>query len=436
MTVALTIAGSDTIGGAGIQADLKAFAAMGVHDTSVITSVTSQNTVRVKSIFPLPPGQVISQLEAILEDVRVGATKTGMLHSPDIAKAVGRRLAQETFPIVVDPLMVAGVGDRLDACGLAHSLKTDLLPIASLVMPNRHEAEILTDMEIHSLKDAEEACRTIMGMGSKAVLIKGGHFTGESATDLLLSDGVFVEVSSPRLDVRPHGAGCTYSAFITAHLALGLALKEAVIASKSRIADALAAHYAPGMGQMILDQLATLRREAERYPLMSELSRSVGGLESFLEPRWIPQGGLQFAASLQNPRGFHDLVSIESQPTATGMPSGNKGCLAYGADQPAAHVLLAASRADPNVRTVIGLKFTGQNLEALTSSGLSAEPLKGDTAISICSPFDKMAKDAISRFGNVPDVFLYHGDTERRPTIWVMGANPMNVLMKMRRAIS
>jgi hydroxymethylpyrimidine kinase/phosphomethylpyrimidine kinase len=433
MTVALSIAGSDSIGGAGIQADLKVFAAMGVHGTSVITSVTSQNTVRVKGIFPLTPAQVLSQLDAVLEDVKVSAAKTGMLYSSAISAAVAKRLAQETFPLVVDPVMVAGVGDRLDDGDLARSLKNDLIPRATLVMPNRHEAEILTDSEMRTIQDAEEACRAIAGTGAGAVLIKGGHFTGSMATDLLFSAGEFVEVSSPRLNIHPHGAGCTFSALITAHLASGLGVKEAVIASKSRMVDSLLAHYAPGMGLVVLDQLATLRREAERYPVLTELRRGLEELEPMLTSRWIPKGGIEAISSLPHPRGFQDLVGIEADQDAR--PKRIR-CLVYGASGPTAQVLLTANRSDTRIRTALALKFSGRNLEDLSSSGLNTEPLEEYPEAKIRTPMDKSTEDAIRRRGIVPDVIFDRGDAGQRQSIWVLGSDPVSVTLKMRRALS
>jgi hydroxymethylpyrimidine kinase/phosphomethylpyrimidine kinase len=435
MVVVLTIAGSDSIGGAGIQADLKAFAAMDVHGASVLTTVTAQNTVRVKSIWPLPSTAVIAQLEAVLEDARIEAAKTGMLHGPEIAAVVGRRLAQERFPVVVDPIMMAGVGDALGTAGVADAIKKELLPIATLVAPNKQEAESLAGFRINSPARAEEACRVIAAMGPKAVLLKGGHFGGERATDLLLSDDSMVEISAPRLAVRPHGAGCTLSAFITAYLARGLSLKEAVIAAKGRLVDALEASYAPGKGLVVLDQLATLRREEARYSVVTELRRAVDEIVPALTPRWTAREGLDFGFALLRPRGFHDLASVEGR-VRPGKAGGGRRCFAYGGAGPTAQVLLGAARANRATRSAIGLSLSESNLDTLISSGLAALELKRAEGPGATARLETATEDAIRRSGVVPDVVYDRGRTdEPGPALWLLGNDPMNIVLKLRKAL-
>ncbi|HUL40021.1 MAG TPA: bifunctional hydroxymethylpyrimidine kinase/phosphomethylpyrimidine kinase, partial [Methanomassiliicoccales archaeon] len=271
MVVALTVAGSDSIGGAGIQADIKAMASMGVHPASVITCVTSQNTKGVSAILPIPIDHIISQLEAVLGDADVMAIKIGMLYSQEIADAVATRLATEGSPMVVDPVMVAGVGDSLQGKGLLKALREKIIPLASLVTPNRSEAETLTGKKVRDLSEAKVACLSISELGAGGVLLKGGHFEGDQVIDLLYFEEEFIEVRAPRVEVRPHGSGCNLSSYITGYLALGVELKDAVISARSRLIDALEAHYPVGEGLEVLDSLATLNREAQRYITLIEL---------------------------------------------------------------------------------------------------------------------------------------------------------------------
>ena len=204
---ALTIAGSDSGGGAGIQADLKSFAAVGVHGCSVLTCVTAQNTQSVRSVFPLPAREVGRQLDAVLEDFDVAAAKTGMLYSAEIVRAVAKRLDGEDFPLVVDPVMVATVGASLQARDLGSALVHRLLPRATLVTPNLFEAEQLAGFPVHSVEDMRNAAKRLHGFGAAAVLVKGGHLKGD-ATDLLWNGRSSSRgAASPRASTTPTAPG-------------------------------------------------------------------------------------------------------------------------------------------------------------------------------------------------------------------------------------
>ena len=247
--VALTIAGSDPSGGAGIQADLKTFHQFGVYGEAVITLITVQNTRRVSRVELLDPALVREQIEAVLEDIPPGAIKTGALGSAALIETVAAVLTAQSQapPLVVDPVMVSKHGAPLIAAEAAGLLRTRLLPLAALVTPNIPEAEALTGLTIRTIDDARRAATAILALGPRAVLVKGGHFTG-SADDLLLTDaGEEVLYPGPRIDTRhTHGTGCTYSAAITALLASHLPLFAAVASAKSFIAAAIASN--PGLG--------------------------------------------------------------------------------------------------------------------------------------------------------------------------------------------
>ncbi|HEV8595573.1 MAG TPA: bifunctional hydroxymethylpyrimidine kinase/phosphomethylpyrimidine kinase, partial [Thermoplasmata archaeon] len=225
MRTALTIAGSDSGGGAGVQADLKSFAAIGVHGCSVITCVTAQNTVGVDSIFPLPVREIRAQLRAVTSDIRIHAAKTGMLYSADIVRAVAADLPKRA-PLVVDPVMVATVGASLRARGFRDALVERLLPRATLVTPNLYEASELAGFPVDTLAAMRRAAVAIREAGSRAVLVKGGHLKG-SVVDLLY-DGRFHEFRGPRFRTELHGSGCALASSITAYLALGKSLRAAV----------------------------------------------------------------------------------------------------------------------------------------------------------------------------------------------------------------
>ncbi len=250
--VALTIAGSDSGGGAGIQADLRTFSFHEVHGTSALTCVTAQNTVGVMRVDALPPEAVIAQIEAVTSDIGVQAAKTGMLLNQAIIEAVAEHLQAQPIPqLVVDPVMVSRTGDTLIAEAAIASLTKKLLPLAAILTPNRYEAQILAGMEITTLADMQTAAKRIQALGPKAVIIKGGGFKGELRGVDVWYDGEQMEV----LRVEPvdtdntHGTGCTLSSAIAANLAKGIEPRAAVQQAKSYVTKALQHSLSIGKGQ-------------------------------------------------------------------------------------------------------------------------------------------------------------------------------------------
>ena len=240
--VALTIAGSDSGGGAGIQADLKAMEAQGVFAASVVTAVTAQNTRAVTDAFDLPPRIIEAQIDAVADDFRLAAVKTGMLSSTAIIGLVARKVREHALhPLVVDPVMISKSGFALLKDDAVEALKTELLPLADLVTPNVHEAERLTGAEIRTRADAEAAARAVHAMGPAAVLVKGGHLDGEAdAVDVLFDGETVRAVRSERIETpHTHGTGCTYASAIAARLALGEALPTAVERAKAYVTEAI-----------------------------------------------------------------------------------------------------------------------------------------------------------------------------------------------------
>jgi hydroxymethylpyrimidine/phosphomethylpyrimidine kinase len=245
--VALTIAGSDPSGGAGIQADLKTFHGFGVYGEAAVTLITVQNTVRVDRVECLPPELVIEQVRAVTEDIPPAAAKTGALGNRAIVEAVAAAAALFHFPLVVDPVMISKHGLPLVADEARAAFTAKLIPRAFLVTPNLSEAAALTGLEICDVDAMRTAARMIREMGARAVLIKGGHLAGD-ATDVLYDGRAWREFTAPRIETRhTHGTGCTYSAAITACLARGAALEDAVTRAKAFITEAI--RTSPGLGR-------------------------------------------------------------------------------------------------------------------------------------------------------------------------------------------
>ncbi len=249
MRTALTIAGSDSGGGAGIQADLKTFAAHGVYGASALTAITAQNTMGVTAVFPLPADLVTAQIETVAADLDIHAVKTGMLATAATVEAVAAAVASLELPfVVVDPVLVAKSGDRLLEPEAIAVLTAELLPRAFVVTPNVPEAEVLAGFPIRSLKEARRAARRIRDLGPRAVVIKGGHLDGPVLVDVLWDGEEIVELRGPRLETTStHGTGCTFASAIAANLALGRLLREAVAEAQAYVRGAIA--RAPGLGR-------------------------------------------------------------------------------------------------------------------------------------------------------------------------------------------
>ena len=234
MEIVMTIAGSDSGGGAGIQADLKTFQELGVFGTSAITALTAQNTLGVQGIYPVPTDFVVQQMMSVFRDMPVKVIKTGMLFSDEIIEAVAQLLKEKDVQLVIDPVMIAKGGATLLQQNAITALKQHLLPIATVITPNVPEAAVLSGVPISSEADVEQAAKVLLQSGVKCVVMKGGHLSGDKAIDTIyFADGTTLKVESERIQTtQTHGTGCTFSAALTACLAKGLDMKEAIVEAK------------------------------------------------------------------------------------------------------------------------------------------------------------------------------------------------------------
>jgi hydroxymethylpyrimidine/phosphomethylpyrimidine kinase len=249
MKRALTIAGSDSGGGAGIQADLKTFAAHGVYGTSAITAITAQNTLGVSAIHTVPADMVIAQIEAVASDIGTDAVKTGMLATAAIVEAVAAAIEELDLPcVVVDPVMVAKGGARLLDDEAVETMRAELLPKAMVMTPNAEEAAALLGDEVRTLEQARSAARRLKALGPGAVIVKGGHLDAAHAVDVLFDGVQLVELSGPRIETTStHGTGCTFASAIAANLALGADLRTAAERAKAYVTAAI--RRAPAIGR-------------------------------------------------------------------------------------------------------------------------------------------------------------------------------------------
>ena len=253
MKTALTIAGSDPTGGAGLQADLTMFKARGINGVSIVSVITAQNTKGVYTMYELPAGALSSQMTTLLNDIKPDALKTGMLYTADNVKIISENIqAYSLKNLVIDPVSVSSTGVSLADAGMIEALKRHLLPLSRVITPNIIEAEALSGIDIHNNKDVKEAAVRLRSLGPESVIITGGHMKG-NAVDLLFDGEEFMSLENDKIDGEFHGTGCAFSAAITACLALGYSVKESFIEAKDIVYKAMQSAKSPGSGLKILN---------------------------------------------------------------------------------------------------------------------------------------------------------------------------------------
>ncbi len=427
----LTIAGSDSGGGAGIQADLKTFEAFGCFGMSALCAVTAQNTKEVRAMHVLPPEFVVSQIEAVVEDIGVDAGKCGMLGDTEIVRAVAGFLRRHRFPLVVDPVMVAKSGARLLAADAVGALREELLPLAVLVTPNVPEAEILSGVRIKSKEDQVEAARFLARI-SGAALVKGGHLPGEEVVDVLATGDEVWEFRRPRLShPHTHGTGCALSAAICAGLALGEALPDAVARAEAFLTRALRYAFPLGGGHGPVQHLAELRNAAARLAVVEELRAALRRLAQAGVAELIPEVGSNFVLATPYALGPEDVAGVDGRivRTSDGVRIGEPR---LGASLHMARFLLAVREEHPHVRAAMNIRFGETVLAAATRAGLSSaffdrtgEPEEEGKSL----PWG--ARKALAAFRGIPDFIYDRGGMGKEPMVRVLGKNAAEVVDKV-----
>ncbi|MEM2995568.1 MAG: bifunctional hydroxymethylpyrimidine kinase/phosphomethylpyrimidine kinase [Candidatus Bathyarchaeia archaeon] len=432
--VALTIAGSDSGGGAGVQADIKTFAALGVHGAAAITAITAQNTLSVEAIQPLNPEIVRAQIRAVAEDIGVNAGKTGMLYTAEIVRAVAEEVSLYGFPLVVDPVMVAKAGSPLLEAEAMNTLKNFLLPKATVVTPNMFEAEKLANMEIKSLEDAETAAKKISELGVKAVVVKGGHFEGAEAVDILYYEGKIKRFSASRLTAKTtHGTGCVFSAAITAQIAKGDDIPTAVEKAKNFVVSAIKHGFAVGKGYGPVNPMAQLHREASRYGVLANVDEAGKLLMSKpVTAKLVPEVGMNVAMSVPYAESPNDVAAFPGRLVKAVGQVKAVGCPCFGCSTHLASYLLEIMKHNPEKRAAVNLKFSEETLRLLENKKLKIsfydrmeEPIEIKRVEGLTVPWG--VNQAIKRFGAVPDVIYHRGDIGKEPMIVVFGKDAVSL---------
>ena len=433
----LTIAGSDSGGGAGIQADLKTFSSLGVYGMSAITSITAQNTVGVQGIHDLHPEFVALQIDSVISDIGVDAAKTGMLSSSAIIDVVASKVKKYKIPnLVIDPVMYAKSGDPLLRPDARDTLINKLLPLSTLITPNISEAEFLSGIKIKGIEDMKKAGKKIKKRVGADVLVKGGHLRGK-AVDILYTDGEFFIFESERIDTKnTHGTGCTYSAAIASELAKGYSLYDAVKSAKVFITDAIKNSIEIGKGKGPTNPIASLYRDTEKYRTLIEMESVIEKLKEAKIGILIPEVQSNMAVALSDAKGFDDVMAIPCRIIKYGNDIITVSRPNFGVSRHIASIVLTAIKFDPTKKAVMNIKYSPEIISACKKLNLKIgsfnrkdEPKKLKAKEG--SSLEWGTEKAISESGFVPDIIYDTGDIGKEPIVRVIAENPEELSKKV-----
>lgn len=424
MPTALTIAGVDPGGGAGIAADLKTFAGLGVHGTCVIASLTAQNTRGVLNSYDIPVDFIEEQFNAVVSDIEINCAKTGMLSSPEIVRTVAKLLRDNRFPFVIDPVMTAEAGGELLKDDAVSVLIEELMPLCTVITPNVAEAERLSGLKITDLKDAKKAAKKIHDMGAIAVIVTGGHLGG---TDVLF-DGEVTYIEGTLVKGGTHGSGCTHSAAITAELAKGTSLIMAAQLAKKFVERAIIASVAIGSGSAPVNQIGPILTDAQRYQVLRNVEEAVEIIEKNMAPELIPEVGCNIAMAVSKAASPHDVAAVRGRVVRhKGVPHA-VGCVAFGASSHIARIVLTAMHFDPSMKAAMNIRYSQETLSACESIGLEIASFSRENEPEDVATMEWGVGEAIKRAGGrVPDVIFDAGGVGKEAMIRLLGRDAVEV---------
>ncbi|MGI0019893.1 MAG: bifunctional hydroxymethylpyrimidine kinase/phosphomethylpyrimidine kinase [Nitrososphaera sp.] len=440
MKVALSVAGSDSGAGAGIQADLKTFSALGVYGCTAITAITAQNTKKVAEILAIAPEMVKAQIASVMADSPPDAVKVGMVYSNDIIDAVAGSL-RGRMPVVLDPILVAGTGAKLLRDDALERFISRLMPRCSLLTPNRMEAEKLSGVRIKGEAGAIEAAERLRSLGAKNVIVKGGHFGKATVTDFLLDGkGRLTKIANPRIDIEEsHGSGCNFSSAATAYLARGIPLEEACRMANEYVHVAIKNAVRVGKGLPVTNPLSSIYRDAMRYGTITELQQALDRLATIKDfYRLIPETQTNLVYALPDAESYKDVAGVRGRIVRAGEAAVPVSRAEFGASRHMASAILAYKSARPAYRSVINIRLDPQVLEIcrslfqVSSYDRSKEPMgikeKEGSTIAWGT------KSALARKPEA-DVIYHQGDVSKEPMITLFGKSPGDVLDRVEKIL-
>lgn len=439
----LTVAGSDSGGGAGIQADLKTIAALGAHGMSAITSLTAQNTREVTMIVDLDPEFVAEQIRVCVEDIGVDAVKTGMLHTADIIRRVGQVLSSLDVPKVIDPVMVAKSGAQLLQPAAVDELKRSILPIATVITPNASEATVLSGMRISGEDDQREVAKILSeSFGTPAVVVKGGHLHGDKVIDILYHRGSFYRYEVPRLQTRAtHGTGCVFASAIATELAKGSTIPEAVKKAQEFVYEAIKTGFLLGRGAGPVNPMSYTIKRAGLFEAISNLREAVKLIEEAESGGELaPESGINIGEAPIFASGREDVVAVPGRITRVFNRLKSSSHPWIGGSKHVADAILTIIQYDHTKRAVMNIKFSEEVLTAAQELGYSISSYdRTQEPPEIKSVEGMTIKWGVARAyeaaGKVTDIIFHRGDWGKEPMIMITGRNSLEVAQKFQKIL-
>ncbi len=435
----LTIAGSDSGGGAGIQADLKAITALGGYGMSVLTALTAQNTTGVQGIHEIPASFVARQMDSVLSDIGADAIKTGMLANREIVGVVAQKIQRyRVKKVVVDPVMVAKGGDLLLREDAREALVRQLLPLAMVVTPNLMEASVLTGLEIDSVKTMKRAAHRIYRMGPKHVVVKGGHLKG-MAVDVLYDGRKYDVIEGPRIETKnTHGTGCTFASAIATLIARGEDVSEAVRNAKTFITLAIQGGLNLGKGIGPTNPFAFVLREMERYRAIQELQRAAEVLKKGKVGSLIPEVSSNLGYALPYAEGVEDVAAFPGRILRLGDSIAFLGNPEFGVSQHVARIILTVMKFDAEYCSAMNIRYSPETVRrgkkegfVIASFDRRREPKQVKEKEG--SSLEWGVEEVLKKSQRIPDFIYDLGDVGKEPMIRALGRNPMEVVNKVIR---
>jgi hydroxymethylpyrimidine kinase/phosphomethylpyrimidine kinase len=441
---ALTIAGSDSSGGAGIQADMKTMSALGIYSCTVITAITAQNTSNVDYILPLNADIIKKQIMSILSDIPIHAIKIGMVYNNEIITVISDILRNLKIPLVLDPIVSAGTGAQLLQREFLSDFKTKLIPICDVVTPNISEAEKLSGIKIKNESDIKKTALKIQKQGARNVVIKGGHFRNEEMIiiDTILDEfGKFIVIKNPRMKiVETHGSGCNFSAAVTAFVALKFPIVKACIMANKYVHNSIVNTLKIGKGIPVNNPISTMYEESCKYKVMEELANAVDQLTNIKNfEKLIPETQSNIAYAIPYAKKIEDVAGVNGRIVKVGDRSIPASSIKFGASRHVASSILEYMKINQLVRSALNIRNDKKILDKCNSLFRVTHYERKLEPKTIKNKEGKSVSWGVSQaLSKNPDAdIIYHtGDMGKEPMIIIFGQNPQEVVDKVKKILN
>jgi hydroxymethylpyrimidine kinase / phosphomethylpyrimidine kinase / thiamine-phosphate diphosphorylase len=439
LKVALSIAGSDSGAGAGVQADLKTFTTLGVYGCTAITAVTAQNTREVTGIFEIEPESIAKQIRSVIQDMPPNAIKIGMIYNKQNIRTIIREVKMTDAPIVLDPILSASSGGQLLLHDAFESFMTELIPLSTIITPNRLEAQKIAGFKIVSRNDVFRATRKIKDLGAKNVIIKGNPTKKKKVADILMnSEGRLIEISNPRLSLEEtHGTGCNFSAAITAYLAKGFSIIEACKLANKYVWDSFQHSLKIGKGFLVLNPAGSMYDHACRHIVMKELRIAIEKIQAFKNfGKLMPETQSNIAFALPDALELDHIAAIKGRFVKIGdSVTAASSIIEFGASKHVGSAILAHMTVNRLIRSAMNIKYDEKIRKIIKSI------FKVSNYDRMKEPEHIMKKEGMSIFWGIkwalakyPEAeIIYHkGSLGKEPMCIIFGSDPIEVVNKIR----